>query len=731
MCPIVSSGVGFSHCWDDFFSLSDSDSDSIEGSLTHFKFSSVPYDILGTGIKYKEIQPPVASFTYSPESPKVGEEITFDASSSYDTDGTIVKYEWDFGDGNRTEGEVVKHAYSKAGNYTVKLTVTDNDGLQDSISKAVFVGNAIFIADARSDKDTYCLNEDVAIRCMVLDEAGNEVWDADVSADIKKPNGSTETISLKPVRDPFSSPFNPRYMYYEGIFTPAPGAGTYENAIGTYSVTIHAKRGEYKDSANLSFDVIAGRLAGRVWYIGFSKGKVTEILKAKGAKVIIKSKDGLVIASLTTDSNGGFKLDSIKPGSYVIDVFWQQGDKSVHYTREVDIPNCGAIWVEFPCNMSELMKRLYKAKALEDYSRLKLRYIAITRDYEIQKTGISLITLPYSAVDAARKASIRLFAEKLFVSHAQDTISDILVGMFQSAAYKQIEQLRKIGNDPPDTDYTEVFKPEMPEPIILPPDYQGIFTDSIVRLANALANQSAIEEALLVSFERYQGALKAGEPEFMRMQLEAIMHYSNLLRENERELKQLIPLVRGEIQSFEDEIGATVQEFQERLSSEGFTPEEEQELRNMGFTDEDLETYKQLLLSFNFTYVLKGLDDLQTSSQSRAESASNLSNQSSEVLSFLTQISGCYIGAYLGGGPEDISSESIQEFNQRMGKPHAIFVRYVDIKDSKNPAHWEWAEEVKRNGAMPMFIYDPWDGLDAIDMTDVEYFASKCKELNV
>ncbi|MDP2809893.1 MAG: hypothetical protein Q8O34_07055, partial [Rhodocyclaceae bacterium] len=91
---------------------------------------------------------------------------------------------------------------------------------------------------------------------------------------------------------------------------------------------------------------------------------------------------------------------------------------------------------------------------------------------------------------------------------------------------------------------------------------------------------------------------------------------------------------------------------------------------------------------------------------------------------------GTYLGVYLGCGSEDLSCESIQEFNQKMGKPHAIFTRYVDIKDSKNPSHWEWAEEVKRNGAMPLFVYDPWSGLDKINTSDIEYFANKSKELN-
>ncbi|HUV03274.1 MAG TPA: NosD domain-containing protein [Desulfobacteria bacterium] len=66
----------------------------------------------------------------------------------------------------------------------------------------------------------------------------------------------------------------------------------------------------------------------------------------------------------------------------------------------------------------------------------------------------------------------------------------------------------------------------------------------------------------------------------------------------------------------------------------------------------------------------------------------------------------------------------------RFAGHYPIFIRYVDIADSSNPAHWEWAEEVKRNGAMPLFIYDPWDGLDNVNTSDVEYLASKCKGFN-
>ncbi len=88
-------------------------------------------------------QPPIASFTHSPSTPVVNRTITFDASNSTDPDGTIENYEWDFRDGETAEGEIVTHSYSSAGNYTVKLTVTDNEGAKNSTAQVIHVGVAV------------------------------------------------------------------------------------------------------------------------------------------------------------------------------------------------------------------------------------------------------------------------------------------------------------------------------------------------------------------------------------------------------------------------------------------------------------------------------------------------------------------------------------------------------------------------------------------------------------
>ena len=96
---------------------------------------------VATVFEYVPNKPPVASFTYSPENLVVGQAVTFDASGSYDLDGSIVSYEWDFGDGTTetTTSPTIQHTYSSGGIYTVTLTVTDNDGLTDSYSTTITV----------------------------------------------------------------------------------------------------------------------------------------------------------------------------------------------------------------------------------------------------------------------------------------------------------------------------------------------------------------------------------------------------------------------------------------------------------------------------------------------------------------------------------------------------------------------------------------------------------------
>lgn len=91
-------------------------------------------------------RPPVASFTESTETAFTGETIIFNASQSFDPDGVIVKYFWDFDDGENATGLLVDHSYLENGSYNVTLTVTDDDNVEGNISSTKTILNRAPIA---------------------------------------------------------------------------------------------------------------------------------------------------------------------------------------------------------------------------------------------------------------------------------------------------------------------------------------------------------------------------------------------------------------------------------------------------------------------------------------------------------------------------------------------------------------------------------------------------------
>ena len=82
-------------------------------------------------VSEKPNQPPIAGFIYAPESPvKINTILNF-TDDSTDSDGSIVNWTWNFGDGTISYGSEVNHTYLNSGKYNVTLTVTDNDGASD------------------------------------------------------------------------------------------------------------------------------------------------------------------------------------------------------------------------------------------------------------------------------------------------------------------------------------------------------------------------------------------------------------------------------------------------------------------------------------------------------------------------------------------------------------------------------------------------------------------------
>jgi uncharacterized repeat protein (TIGR01451 family) len=96
---------------------------------------------------------PIAKINVDKTVVSIGENIFFNGSLSSDPDGQISKHVWDFGDGSYKGGKTKFHSYQTEGNYTVILTVTDNDDLIDSAFSEIRVVKDVMSISKTVDKE--------------------------------------------------------------------------------------------------------------------------------------------------------------------------------------------------------------------------------------------------------------------------------------------------------------------------------------------------------------------------------------------------------------------------------------------------------------------------------------------------------------------------------------------------------------------------------------------------
>jgi hypothetical protein len=153
------------------------------------------------------IESPLYSPVSDPKGPYTSTEgvpITFDGSDSYDPDGSIVAYAWDFGDGNNITGVAPTHTYAQNGTYTVALTVTDNGGATNTSTTTATIADTEPVADFSASPTRGLGPLTVAFTDNSTSYDGIEAWDWDFDND-----GVTD-----------STVQNPTYEYAEeGVYT--------------------------------------------------------------------------------------------------------------------------------------------------------------------------------------------------------------------------------------------------------------------------------------------------------------------------------------------------------------------------------------------------------------------------------------------------------------------------------------------------------------------------------
>jgi PKD repeat protein len=144
------------------------------------------YTISGTA-SASASQLPTAMLTATPTSGLAPLVVNLDAAASFDSDGSIVSYAWNFGDGSQGSGVTASHTYTTPGTYTALLTVTDNAGLTASKSVTITAGapvsvTTMSVAGIAMSLRTYSRSRaDALASVTVRDSNGNVVPGATVT----------------------------------------------------------------------------------------------------------------------------------------------------------------------------------------------------------------------------------------------------------------------------------------------------------------------------------------------------------------------------------------------------------------------------------------------------------------------------------------------------------------------------------------------------------------------
>lgn len=187
-------------------SLVVTDSSNLKG------FASVSVNVVGN----QTDEAPIADFfvrgsNSSQSMIHVGQLVFFDGSPSFDPDGFITFYSWNFGDGFSGSGQLASHAYINPGNYTVSLTVTDSSSKTASVQHSIIVVPAIMhdvgIINVDPEPKTVLSGQQVFVRVDLVN-FGLQLENASVTVRFNSQVAATQQFTNIPVTGLFPNPYS-------------------------------------------------------------------------------------------------------------------------------------------------------------------------------------------------------------------------------------------------------------------------------------------------------------------------------------------------------------------------------------------------------------------------------------------------------------------------------------------------------------------------------------------
>lgn len=182
----------------DITSLQDRVIDRVElfGSVDNLAPARVYFDNLRMFNPRSLNGEPIAEFTATKTTYN---SYTFDASESFDLDGSIVTYSWQFDGGEAIESTspLLKKTFAQAGNYEVSLEITDNENKKAITKQTVIVFERdAFSSPLRAETPVFLTNRKIELT-FLLDKVYSNPYDDEevkVDAKINYPDGSQRTV---------------------------------------------------------------------------------------------------------------------------------------------------------------------------------------------------------------------------------------------------------------------------------------------------------------------------------------------------------------------------------------------------------------------------------------------------------------------------------------------------------------------------------------------------------